>query len=103
MCLSTVEPMRTLQNPIRNSEYKPKANTTAKSPEDWARIWFAKLSKFHQIRDPQVWCFAEDDVIAFLRAKLKAGVPAWKRLKIVQGLIVYQLSYPPFPLRATEV
>ena len=57
---------------------------------DWARIWFDKLVRFHQVNDPIRWKFTEEDVIAFLRSKLKAGVPAWKRLKIVQGLIEYR-------------
>ena len=34
--------------------------------------------------------FTTEDVIAFLRSRLKAGVPAWKRVKIVEGLIFYR-------------
>lgn len=45
------------------------------------------------------WCLGgvtpfrstEQEVIAFLRSKLKLGVPAWKRVKIVEGLICYQI------------
>ena len=58
-----------------------------KSPADWARFWFAQLAKFHKVHDAQKWKFTQADVIAFLRAKLKSGVPAWKRLMIVKGLI----------------
>ena len=37
----------------------------------------------------QTWRFTKDQVIAYRRSCLKAGVPTWKRLKIVQGLILY--------------
>ncbi len=65
---------------------------TAKRPsrEDWAEIWFAKLAKFHRIDQPQQWSFTQQDVIDFLRANLEANMPAWKRLKIVDGLICYR-------------
>ena len=61
-----------------------------KSPEDWARIWFAKLAKFHNIKNDDQWQFTPEQVIAFLRARLAAGTPAWKRLMIVKSLIVYR-------------
>ena len=67
-----------------------KTDKPCKTPEDWARIWFRRLTQFHNINDPQRWQFTRDDVIAFLRHNLKAGVPAWKRLKIVEGLILYR-------------
>ena len=63
-----------------------------KSREDWARIWFFKLAKFHSISTPLRWDFTCEDVIQFLKSKVKLGVPAWKRLKIVDGLIVYRLA-----------
>ena len=63
-----------------------------KSREDWARIWFFKLAKFHSISTPLRWDFTCEDVIQFLKSKVKQGVPAWKRLKIVDGLIVYRLA-----------
>ena len=63
-----------------------------KSREDWARIWFFKLAKFHSISTPLGWDFTCEDVIQFLKSKVKQGVPAWKRLKIVDGLIVYRLA-----------
>jgi len=34
--------------------------------------------------------FTAEDVIAFLRAKLEQGTPAWKRMKILRGLMVYR-------------
>lgn len=57
---------------------------------DWANIWFEKLARFHRVYQPQHWQFEEHHVIEFLRARLKAGVPAWKRLRIVEGLIGYR-------------
>lgn len=57
--------------------------------EQYARIWFMSMAKFHNIRDPATWDFTEAHVIAFLRSKLKQGMPAWKRLKVVEGVIWY--------------
>lgn len=34
--------------------------------------------------------FTADDVIAYLRSKRDAGVPAWKRMKVIRGLMVYR-------------
>ena len=64
--------------------------TSKKSREDWARIWFSQLAQFHQGDLGRDWHFDEAHVIAFLRSKVKAGVPAWKRLKAVEGLITYR-------------
>ena len=66
--------------------------------DDWARIWFSKLAKFHKIHDAKKWWFQQDDVVAFLKSKVKAGVPAWKRLKVVEGLIHYRNKF----MRASE-
>ncbi len=30
-----------------------------------------------------------EDVIGFLRSRRDAGIPAWKRMKIIEGLIAY--------------
>ena len=68
-----------------NPHKKPKP-----TQKDWADIWFGKLAKFHQIDHPASWHFSEEEVIAFLKSKVKAGEPAWKRLKIVQALITYR-------------
>ena len=65
-------------------------NTANRSPLDWPRIWYTKLAKFHRVSDKQHWVFGSDDVIAFLIHKKHAGVPAWKRLKIAQGLTLYK-------------
>ncbi len=60
------------------------------SGENWANIWFEKLARFHRVYQPQHWQFDEKPVVEFLQSKLKAGVPAWKRLRIVEGLIGYR-------------
>ena len=57
---------------------------------DWAQIWFAKLAKFHNIKNHDQCQFTPEQVVAFLRARLQAGTPAWKRLMIVKSLIVYR-------------
>ena len=60
------------------------------SKEKFARIWLDNLAKFHGIAEPATWQFDEQHVIALLRSKLKAGMPTWKRLKAVEGLIWYR-------------
>ena len=40
-----------------------------KSRENWARIWFFKLAKFHSISTPLRWDFTCEDVIQFLKSK----------------------------------
>jgi integron integrase len=57
--------------------------------EKWARIWFNALVRFHGISEPSTWKFDQQHVIDFLRYKLGHGMPAWKRLKVVEGLIFY--------------
>lgn len=49
--------------------------------EKYGRLWFAPLTKFHKIRNPQSWDFDENHIIAFLRSKLSENMPTWKRLK----------------------
>jgi len=60
--------------------------------EKYAHLWFASFCKFHNIPDnqSQQWNFDEKHVLAFLRDKLAKKMPAWKRLKIVHGLIGYR-------------
>ena len=58
--------------------------------EKYARLWFAGLVKFHNLKDAANWEFDEKHVISFLRAKLAAKMPIWKRFKIVEGLIWYR-------------
>lgn len=58
--------------------------------EQYAQFWFDTLARFHGIPEPPVWVFTEEHVIEFLRSKLKSGMPTWKRLRIVEGLIRYR-------------
>ena len=69
------------------------SSSVKRSYVDWARYWFAQLAKYHRVHDPAKWSFTEDDVVAFLRSKLKAGVPSWKRVLIVKGLIDYRNKF----------
>ena len=72
---------------------KVSEGTGKKSPLDWARFWHSQLAKFHQVRDSAAWAFTEEEVIAFLRSKLQSGTPAWKRVMIVKGLILYRNKF----------
>ncbi len=56
----------------------------------WAKIWFRKLVEFHKRPNQRDWQFNDDDVIAFLRSKRDQDTPAWKRLKILEGLIHFR-------------
>ena len=58
----------------------------------WARIWFDKLVGFHGIAsgDAERWDFSADQVIAYLRCKRDSKTPAWKRLKILEGIMNYR-------------
>jgi len=73
-------------------EFK-KHNTAKRPPLDWAKIWYSKLARFHRISNKQRWVFGSDDVIAFLVHQKRAGAPAWKRLKIAQGLALYKAEF----------
>ena len=56
----------------------------------WAKIWFRKLAAFHDRKAQHRWDFTTDDVIAFLKSKRDSRVPAWKRMKILQGLLIHR-------------
>lgn len=59
----------------------------------WARIWFKQFAKFHQFKGADSeWDFTEDLVVQFLRSKLQMNVPAWKRMKILEGIILFRLK-----------
>jgi len=58
--------------------------------ELYARQWFASMAKFHRVNNPADWEFTEEDLIAFLRFKLKQNMPTWKRLMVVEGVIWYR-------------
>ena len=55
-----------------------------------ARIWLNQFAKFHQHYGESDWAFSAEEVIAFSRFHLKNGMPAWKRLKMVQALMNFR-------------
>lgn len=83
-----------------NAVYVDKPLETAKwmqkrqSQEQWARVWFAKLCRFHTVAENPSWNFSTQQVIAFLRHRIKLGDPAWKRLKIVEALCLFRKQQP---------
>ncbi len=58
----------------------------------WARIWFKQFCLFHRRPVDPAKEFTAEEVIAYLRSKRDAGVPAWKRMKVIEGLIVFRQS-----------
>lgn len=58
----------------------------------WAQIWFGQLAKFHGQKVSTGWDFAPEHLIAFLRSKRDAGVPAWKRMKMITGILLFRDS-----------
>ncbi len=60
---------------------------------DWAKIWHSKLAKFHNVSGDHRWIFNCDEVIAFLVHQKRSGAPAWKRLRIAQGLALYNSEF----------
>ena len=71
--------------------------TSRETQLKWARIWVAQLDLFHRRKPDQQRTFSADDVIAFLRQKRDAGVPAWKRMKVIEGLITFRRSVQDRP------
>ena len=64
----------------------------------WARIWFNQFARFHQHCGESDWAFSAEEVIAFSRFHLKNGMPAWKRLKMVQALMNYRRQIQKRPI-----
>jgi hypothetical protein len=56
----------------------------------WAHIWFKKFSAFHGRSAVRSDEFTAADVIAFLRHYRDQGTPAWKRMKTLEGLVLYR-------------
>lgn len=64
----------------------------------WAQIWFGQLAKFHGQNGSSGWDFTPEHLIAFLRSKRDAGVPAWKRMRMIQGILLYRSSVQKKPI-----
>ena len=62
-------------------------NGSRKTHLDWAAIWFRKMAQNRRVQSTEKWDWTADDLIAFLRSRRDAGVPAWKRLKIIEAMI----------------
>lgn len=79
---------------IPHGHFEQSRPATSLKPQEkaeyYARYWFSAMARFHRVQNPENWEFSEEDLIAFLRSKLKTNVPAWKRLKIVEGVIWYR-------------
>jgi len=56
----------------------------------WAWIWFKQFSSFHGHRGESNWEFSTSHVIQFLQSKRDANIPAWKRMRIIEGLITFR-------------
>lgn len=68
----------------------------------WAKIWFKQLAWFHNQPNDEEWRFGVDEVIAFLRSKRDAGFPAWKRMSILRGLMVFREKVQKASVRDLE-
>jgi len=64
--------------------YSKKAS--AEQRLSWTKIWFRKFSEFHRRAGENQRPFTQEEVVAFLRDRRDAGVPAWKRMKMIEGL-----------------
>lgn len=64
----------------------------------WAKIWFKKLCQFHNRSWNTDWDFSPEDLIAFLRYKRDQKVPAWKRMKMLTGVLLYRRAVQERPI-----
>ena len=75
-------------NSLRGIESSARAKingTQKKSPEDWARIWFAKLAKFHNINNHDQWQFTSEQ--RRNRLSLFCGLGYSRALRLGSGQI----------------
>jgi len=56
----------------------------------WAWIWFNKFSAFHGRDGTPERAYTAAEVISFLPNRRDAGVPAWKRMRVIEGLMVFR-------------
>ena len=69
----------------------------------WAHVWLRQMANFHgRTQGGQSalknWDFTKDEVIQFLQSKRDAGMPAWKRGKVLHGLLVYRRMVQEKPI-----
>ena len=69
-------------------------NSREEDRRRWALVWFNQLVRFHQVQDRSKWKFGQNVAIDYLESQRDSGMPAWKRLKIVEGLICYSQLHP---------
>lgn len=85
-------------NHNRSSSFGGSSNVSAANRNNdakkWAQIWFSKLCRFHRKPRGSSWQFSLDQVIAFLKSRVEMNDPAWKRVKMVEGLILFQKDIP---------
>ena len=67
-----------------------RGKSSGNEEKDWGQIWFKKLAQFHRVADSSEWCFSVEQVIVFLQSMRDCQVPAWKRLRAVEGLMQYR-------------
>ena len=56
------------------------------------------FARFHQHAGESNWAFSAEDVIAYSRHHLNNGMPAWKRLKMVQALMNFRRQIQKRPI-----
>ena len=66
----------------------------SKEANKWAKIWFKQICFFHHCSTDQGWNFSLNQVIQFLRYRIERGDSAWKRMKAVEALMLFQKDAP---------
>ena len=92
--MTTATLLRAMDPADKSKSYKLRQQKKRMDQEKWARIWFAKLCHFHNVSENNRWNFSAQQVIEFLKFRIKFGDPAWKRLKIVDALCLYRKLEP---------
>ena len=64
----------------------------------WAWIWFKKLSLHHGWQADAGQRFTDQDAVGFLRSYRDQGTPAWKRMRILEGLMVFRSEVQQQPV-----
>jgi hypothetical protein len=66
----------------RQFERQNDLNRRQRESDKWAGIWHGKLCRFHDVPVKTDWNYSADQVIQFLKDRVKRNEPAWKRQKI---------------------